>query len=871
MSKKFPIIIGINYLNYRNDKEGSKMAVPKKIEVRGGRVHNLKNINVDIPLHKFVAISGLSGSGKSSLAMGILYEEGSRRYLDALSTYMRRRIKQGAQADVASVKHIPSALALRQRPSIPNERATVGTTTETYNVLRLIFSRLGSPICPNGHRVVPSLDIAEAMSKSGEEMGQVTCPTCGIKFHVPSAEDFSFNSDGACERCGGTGKVRQLDESKLIANPNLSIRDGAVASWNLPGRNFMPNVAEHAGVRIDIPYKDLTEKEKDFVLNGPEKKYKMDLLSGTGRVFHNFNALYENAHQAVLKSAESSKSERAQKRLAEFFTYSTCPVCHGTRLRPELLNQLVNGKNIDQVQHMQLGDLPKWSKEVLASLPENMHSMAKALLNEFINNLQPLLDLGLDYLTMTRAGNTLSTGELQRIQLARTLRTETTGVLYVLDEPSIGLHPANVDGLIKVLRKLVAQGNSLVVVDHNVEIIKAADEIIEIGPGSGEAGGEILDQGTPLEIEKNPQSLIAPYLDGNADLMARKVSDKVNSEQVTFEVDHYFNLHDIKAGIPVNQITAVTGFSGAGKTSLILDSIVPAIKAQDKGEPLPKQVKEFNSPIHHVVSVDASPIGKSTRSTVATYTSIMDNLRKLFAQQPLAKEKHYTPSYFSYNNKEGACPTCGGTGIVTLDIQFLPDMQQTCPTCHGDRYNQKIQAVKWHGLSIVDVLNLDINEAIPIFKEIPKIERDLLLLKEVGLDYLHLGESTPTLSGGEAQRLKLVTHLSQRQDDTLFVFDEPTIGLHPLDVKVLVHVMQKLLDQGATIITITHDLNLIVNTDYMLDLGPRGGENGGKLVAKGRPLELIKDPHSLTVKYLADYVDQFKLNKIILYNKGAIQ
>lgn len=838
------------------------MAVPKKIEVRGGRVHNLKNINVDIPLHKFVAISGLSGSGKSSLAMGILYEEGSRRYLDALSTYMRRRIKQGAQADVTSVKHIPSALALRQRPSIPNERATVGTTTETYNVLRLIFSRLGSPICSNGHRVAPSLDIAEAMSKSGDEMGQVTCPTCGVKFYVPSAEDFSFNSDGACERCGGTGKVRQLDESKLIANPNLSIRDGAVASWNLPGRNFMPNVAEHAGVRIDIPYKDLTEKEKDFVLNGPEKKYKMDLLSGTGRVFHNFNALYENAHQAVLKSAESSKSERAQKRLAEFFTYSTCPVCHGTRLRPELLNQLVNGKNIDQVQHMQLGDLPKWSKEVLASLPENMHSMAKALLNEFINNLQPLLDLGLDYLTMTRAGNTLSTGELQRIQLARTLRTETTGVLYVLDEPSIGLHPANVDGLIKVLRKLVAQGNSLVVVDHNVEIIKAADEIIEIGPGSGEAGGEILDQGAPLEIEKNPQSLIAPYLDGNADLMARKVSDKVNSEQVTFEVDHYFNLHDIKAGIPVNQITAVTGFSGAGKTSLILDSIVPAIKAQAKGQPLPKQVKEFNSPVHHVVSVDASPIGKSTRSTVATYTSIMDNLRKLFAQQPLAKEKHYTPSYFSYNNKEGACPTCGGTGIVTLDIQFLPDMQQTCPTCHGDRYNQKIQAVKWHGLSIVDVLNLDINEAIPIFKEIPKIERDLLLLKEVGLDYLHLGESTPTLSGGEAQRLKLVTHLSQRQDDTLFVFDEPTIGLHPLDVKVLVHVMQKLLDQGATIITITHDLNLIVNTDYMLDLGPRGGENGGKLVAKGRPLELIKEPQSLTVKYLADYVDQFKLNKI---------
>lgn len=833
------------------------MELPKKIEVRGGRVHNLKNINVDIPLHKFIAISGLSGSGKSSLAMGILYEEGSRRYLDALSTYMRRRIKQGSQSDVTSVKHIPSALALRQRPSVPNERATVGTTTETFNVVRLIFSRLGSPVCPNGHRVAPSLDIAEAMAKSGDEMGRITCPTCGVQFYVPSAEDFAFNSGGACENCGGNGKVRQLDENKLIADPNLSIEDGAVASWSLPGRNFMPSVAEHAGVRINIPFKDLTEKEKDFVLNGPEKKYKMDFLSGTGRVFHDFNALYENAHMAVLRSAKSSKSERAQKRIAEFFSYSTCPVCHGTRLRPELLKQTVNGKNIAEVEEMQLGDLPKFSKQVLDKLPQEMHKMAKAVLTELTDNLQPLLDLGLDYLTMERAGNTLSTGELQRIQLARTLRTETTGVLYVLDEPSIGLHPANVDGLIKVLRKLVDQGNSLVVVDHNVDIIKAADEIIEIGPGSGEQGGQILDQGTPNEIKQDKESLIAPYLNGKAKLHARKVADKVNDEAISFDVENYFNLKDVHAEIPLNQLTAVTGFSGAGKTSLILDSLVPAIQAQAKKETLPKQVKNFSSSINSVVSVDASPIGKSTRSTVATYTSIMDNLRKLFARQELAKKRHYTASYFSYNNKEGACPTCGGTGIMTLDIQFLPDMQQTCTTCNGNRYNKKIEEVKWNGMSIVDVLNLDIEQAIPIFKKVPKIERELKLLKEVGLSYLHLGEDTPTLSGGEAQRLKLVTHLSRKQDDTLFVFDEPTIGLHPLDVKVLVEVMQKLIDQGATIITISHDLNLIVNADYMLDLGPRGGNNGGHIVAEGRPEELIKQPESLTTKYLADYLKIF--------------
>ncbi|QNQ83683.1 excinuclease ABC subunit UvrA [Lactobacillus sp. PV037] len=834
----------------------TKVELPNNIEVRGAHLHNLKNVNVDIPLHKFIAISGLSGSGKSSLAMGTLYEEGSKRYLDALSTYMRRRIKQGTNAAVDSIKHIPSALALRQRPSVPNERATVGTTTETYNVLRLIFSRLGSPVCPNGHQLKPSLAIAQAMSKTGSEMGEITCSICNVKFYVPSAEDFAFNSDGACQNCEGTGKVRTLDESKLIPDENLTIKEGAVASWSLPGRNFMPNVAEFAGVRINVPFKELTAKEKDFVLSGPEKKYKMDFLSGTGRVFHDFNALYENAHQAVLKSAQSSKSERAQKRISEFFTYSTCEVCHGSRLKPELLKQKVNGKNIFEVENMPLGKLPAWSNEVLTNLPAEMHEMANELITEFINNLQPLLDLGLDYLTMARPGNTLSTGELQRIQLARTLRTETTGVLYVLDEPSIGLHPANVDGLIKVMKKIVAQGNSLVVVDHNVDIVAAADEIIEIGPGSGQEGGRLIAQGTPKEIANNSQSLIAPYLTGQGNLLVRKPAQKINEDKIKFEVNDYFNLKDVKTEIPINQLTAVTGFSGAGKTSLILDSLVPAIQAKDR-QSFPQQVSNFSSSIKKVVSVDASPIGKSTRSTVATYTSIMDNLRKLFAKQPLSKERHYTPSYFSYN-KEGACVTCGGTGIVTLDIQFLPDMQQTCPTCQGKRYNEQIQEVKWQGYSIVDILNLDVNEALTIFKDVPKIERELKLLQEVGLGYLHLGESTPALSGGEAQRLKLVTHLSKKEENTLFVFDEPTIGLHPLDVKVLVEVMQRLLDQGATIITISHDLNLIANSDYILDMGPRGGENGGKIVAAGLTQDLIKSPQSLTTEYLAKYWRKFK-------------
>lgn len=832
--------------------------LPTKIEVRGARVHNLKNIDIDIPLHQFVAISGLSVSGKSSLAMGILYEEGSRRYLEALSTYTRRRIKLGAQADVTSVKHIPSALALRQRPSIPSDRATVGTMSEIFNVIRLIFSRLGSPVCPNGHRLKPSIEIAQAMSRTGDNMGMLTCPVCGKKFRAFSAEDFAFNSDGACANCHGTGQVREIDENKLIGDENLTLAEGAVASWHLPGRNFMPNVAEQAGVRINIPYKDLTAKEKDFVLNGPKQKFKMDFRSGTGRVFHDFNALYENAHAAVIESAKSSKSERAQKRISEFFHYSTCPVCHGTRLKPILLRQLAGGLNIAQVSALTLGELSNWKQRVLEELPANMLHMATSIFKEFDDNLRPLLKLGLDYLTLSRNGNSLSTGELQRIQLTRTLRTQTTGVLYILDEPSIGLHPDNINGLLEVFSELVQQGNSLVVVDHNVDIIKHADWIIEIGPGSGEKGGQVIDQGRPEEVAHNPASKIGPYIRGSAHLLARKIPQQPASQQLSFTVDNYYNLRHIEAHLPVNRLSVITGFSGAGKTSLILDSLVPAIKAQAKGQNVPSQVTHLSTPLKEVISVDAAPIGKTQRSTVATYTNIMDNLRKLFAAQPLAKKKHFTPSYFSYNNKQGACPNCGGAGIVTLDIQFLPDMQQTCPVCNGNRYNQQIQAVKWHGYSIVDLLKLNVNQALPVFKEIPKIERELKLLQEVGLDYLHLGESTPSLSGGEAQRLKLVKHLNHNQQTTLFVFDEPTIGLHPLDVKTLVHVMQQLLNRGATIIAITHDLNLIVNADYMLDLGPRGGKNGGKIVACGQPLTLASHPTSLTSRYLAKYLQHFQ-------------
>lgn len=836
---------------------------PKTIEVRGGAVNNLKKINVDIPLDRFVAISGLSGSGKTSLAMGILYAEGSRRYLEALSTYTRNRLAKSALAKVRTVRHIPSALALKQRPSIPNERSTVGTMSEIFNVVRLIFSRLGSLVCPNGHRVPPTIEIAKAMDRPMNDplMGTIKCPTCGERFHVFAAEDFSFNSVGACPECHGTGKVRTLDESKLIADPNLSLADGAVASWRLPGRNFMHVIAEKIGVRTNIPYKELSKKEKEIVLHGKKAHYPIDLKSANGRVFHMNNALYENAYDAVLDSLATSKSERSIARINRFFHFSTCPKCHGSRLDPKLLTQLAGASNIAEVQNMTLGALPAWQKAVIATLPANMHAMAAALFKDLHEDLDPLLNLGLDYLVLLRSGNTLSTGELQRIQLSRTLRSETTGVLYVLDEPSIGLHPDNVRGLLQVFNELLAQGNSLVVVDHEIDIIGSADEIIEIGPGSGAAGGRVIAQGTPAALEKNKNSLIAPFLTGEAQVLVHTAAQQEKTPPIRFSISDYYNLHDIEATIPTHAITAVTGFSGAGKTSLILNSLVPAIRQRARGEALPPQVSSLESPISQVISVDASPVGKNERSTVATYTNIMDNLRKLFAAQPAAKERGYDLSYFSYNNKEGACPTCGGTGSITLDIQFLPDMEEICPTCHGTRFKPAIQQIKWHGYSIVDILDLSIREAIPVMKSVPQIARQLNLLNDLGLGYLHVGESTPKLSGGEAQRLKLVKHLYKKDLDQLFVFDEPSVGLHPLDVQVLIKVLEQLLDRGATIILITHDLDLMLNADHLLDLGPRGGEEGGKIMAQGAPLQLLKQPNSLTLKYLAAYYAKFSKKK----------
>ena len=793
--------------------------------------------------------------------MGILYSEGARRYLDSLAAYTRRRISQVGRAQVDEVKHIPSALALRQRPAVPGVRSTVGTVTEVFNILRLIFSRLGSPVCPNGHRVPPTIKIAEAMDLTGEAMGRLTCPTCGVQFYAFSAEDFAFNSDGACQKCQGLGTVEQIDDSKIIADENLTLEKGAVATWQIPGRNWMWRIARELGVRTDIPYKELNAKEKDIVLHGKERKVPIDLPTSTGRVYH-LDALYENAYNAVANSRKTTKSERGLQRINSFYKFSTCPRCHGYRIDPSRWQQLVAGKNIVEAEKLTLGELEHYMDEILASLPQDMQDLAENLTSELLHQVKPLLKLGLDYLSIDRQASSLSTGELQRIQLGRTLRTETTGVLYVLDEPSVGLHPDNVAGLIDVFHELVNQGNSLVVVDHETSIINAADWVIEIGPGSGSQGGEIISQGIPKEIEHNEKSLIGPYLTGKAPLFVRP---RVNKDQIfkhgkiKLDVTKRFNLKNLHVQIPVNRLTSVTGFSGAGKTTLILDSLIPALKAQKNNSERPKWVKSLNNNyIQNVVSVDSTPVGKNQRSTVATYTDIMDNLRKLFAKQPLAKKLKYRASHFSYNNKEGACPACGGTGVIALDIQYLPDMVETCSVCGGHRFNQNVLQVKWHNLSIADVLDYSVDDALKeeIFQKEPKINKTITTLHDMGLGYLHLGESTPALSGGEAQRLKLTSHIHQRQKGTLFVFDEPTVGLHPQDVRTLLQVFQRLLEQEGTIITITHDLDIMANSDYMIDMGPRGGLQGGKIIANGSPVDISQNSGSLTGKYLAK---QFKL------------
>ncbi|KAB7651695.1 excinuclease ABC subunit UvrA [Sutterella seckii] len=822
------------------------------IQIRGARVHNLKNINVDVPLGKIVAVSGLSGSGKSSLALGILYSEGSRRYLEALSTYTRRRMTQAPKADVDEVLHVPAALALRQRPGIPGIRSTFGTGTELLNSLRLMFSRLASHRCPNGHYVPPSLNVA-----AGKPL---KCPVCGTEFYAPSAEDLAFNSQGACRTCGGTGIVRTVDRSTLVPDPNLTIDEGAVAPWNSLMWSLMTDVCRAMGVRTDVPFKNLTEKEKDIVFNGPAVKkhifYKpkhSDIQTAGELDFTYYNAVYtvENALAKV-------KDDAGMKRVAKFLKEDVCPDCHGSRISEAARAPRLCGIGLDDACRMTLSELALWVKGVPETLPGAMRPMAESICASFLETAKRLLDLGLSYLTLDRSAASLSTGERQRMQLARAVRNRTTGVLYVLDEPSIGLHPANIKGLIGVMNDLINDGNSVVLVDHDAQILNAADWMIEMGPKAGAGGGTVVAEG-PLEaIEADPKSLIGPFLSGQT-IRSREVTPKEHMFDlgvISMETDRIHTVHPLSVRIPKGRLTVVTGVSGSGKSTLILESLVPALLSKLAGKPLPAHVKSIDAPdIRQVKLIDASPIGINVRSTVATYANVHDELRKVFARTEDAKALGWKSNDFSYNTGKLRCPVCDGTGIVSLDVQFLPDVDVPCPECRGSRYAADTMKVKHRnreneGYSLPEIMAMDITSALKACDGLKLVSQRLKVLEDLGLGYLTLGEATPLLSGGEAQRLKLASEMGKTQSDAVFVFDEPTIGLHPLDVMTLLKVFQRLIENGATVIVIEHDLDVIRNADWIIDLGPGGGTEGGRIVAAGTAVDIRETPESRTGRFI---------------------
>ena len=828
------------------------MKESEKIEIRGARVHNLKNVNVDIPLGRIVGVAGVSGSGKSSLALGVLYAEGSRRYLEALSTYTRRRISQTARADVDEILHVPAAVALHQRPGVPGVRSTFGTGTELLNSLRLMFSRLASHRCPHcGTYHAPTLDVAAEK--------ELVCGNCGTHFFGPGAEELAFNSTGACEKCGGTGVVMTVDRSTLVPDETLSIDDGAVVPWKTLMWSLMTDVCRAMGVRTDVPFNQLTPEERDIVFNGPAVKKQILYKAKKTDTMAELDFTYYNAVYTVENALAKVTDEKGMKRVEKFLKSDVCPCCHGTRLSEAARAPRIDGIGLDAATAKTLADAIEWVKNVPSTLPEEMKQMAANIGESFLLTARRLVDLGLGYLSLDRASATLSTGERQRMQLARVVRNRTTGILYVLDEPSIGLHPANINGLKGVMHDLMADGNSIVLVDHDTQILRDADWMVELGPGAGANGGRIIAEGTIAEIENNPDSKIGPFLSGKGERRLRPVvaaAEMFDEGSIEMTTSQIHTVRPLEIAIPKGRLTVVTGVSGSGKTTMVLESLVPGLTAATGSMPLPEHVKTVNAPgIRNVKLIDSTPIGANVRSTVATYANIHDELRKIFGRSKDAKAENLKAGDFSYNTGSLRCPVCDGTGTVSLDVQFLPDVDIPCPECKGSRYSRKAWTVKIEGaserkVSLPELMDDDVEQAIEECAAHKTVGSRLTTLNDLGLGYLTLGEATPSLSGGEAQRLKLATEMGREQGDTLFVFDEPTIGLHPLDVIKLIEVFQRLIDLGATVIVIEHDLDVIRNADYIIDMGPGGGQDGGRVVAAGTPDQVAATPESITGRFI---------------------
>ena len=819
---------------------------PAAIEVRGARKNNLRGIDVDIPLGKIVGVAGVSGSGKSSLALGVVYAEGSRRYLESLSTYTRRRMTQAARAEVDDVRYVPAALALHQRPGVPGIRSTFGTMTELLNSLRLLYSRLASHRCPNGHYLPPSLDVAAEREQ--------TCPRCGATFFAPGAEELAFNSQGACRRCDGTGVVREVDPATIIPDDSLSIDGGAVAPWQSLMWSLMKDIAREMGVRTDVPWRDLSDRERDIVLHAPPEKHHMVYQMKTGESGE-MDFTFFNAFHTVENALRNVKDEKGMKRVAKFLREGPCPECGGSRLSEKARAPLLRGISLDKACAMTLSEAEEWVRGVPASLPEPMRPMAERICESFHDASRRLVELGLSYLSLDRAAATLSTGERQRVQLARAVRNRTTGVLYVLDEPSIGLHPSNLDGLAGVMDDLVADGNSVLLVDHDTQVLGHADWIVELGPGAGAAGGRVIAEGTVGEIAANPRSQIGPFLripprsGPGREPPAATGGGRI--PRITVATSAIHTVKPLDVSFPKGRLSVVTGVSGSGKTTLVLESLVPALEAHIAGSPLPAHVRAVSAPgIAHVKLIDATPIGINIRSTVATYANVHDELRKAYARTPDARERRLKAGDCSYNTGSLRCPTCDGTGQISLDVQFLPDVDIPCPDCRGARYARAAFAVKRDGVSLPELMGMGVDQAMDACAGLPLVKSRLKVLHDLGIGYLTLGEETPGLSGGEAQRLKLASEMGRGQDDSVFVFDEPTIGLHPLDVRTLLGVFRHLVDCGATVVVIEHDLDVIRAADWVVDMGPGGGESGGRIVATGTPADIRANGDSITGRYI---------------------
>ena len=831
---------------------------PTHIKIRGGHVHNLKNIDVDIPLNRIVGIAGVSGSGKSSLALGILYAEGSRRYLESLSTYTRRRMTQAEKAQVNEVLYVPAALALRQRPGVPGIRSTFGTGTELLNSLRLMFSRLASHRCPNGHYVEPSLNVAAGL--------ELVCPECGEHFFAPGAEELAFNSQGACRKCDGTGIVRIVDESTLVPDESLTIDEGAVAPWQTLMWSLMKDIAREMGVRTDVPFKELTEQERNIVFHGPAEKKHIVYQNKTSGAAGDMDFTYFNATYTVQNALSKVKDEKGMKRVEKFLRQDICPDCGGTRLSEAARAPKLRGISLADTCKMTLSELTEWVNGVPASLPQEMRPMAQSICDSFQGAAKRLTDLGLSYLTLDRAASTLSTGERQRMQLARAVRNRTTGVLYVLDEPSIGLHPSNMEGLTGVMNDLLSDGNTVILVDHDINVLKEADWLIELGPGAGADGGTVIAEGSIDDIKKSPGSKIAGFLTGDKVI---RIGNHIPAENmfalgtIHLSTSEIHTVKPLEVDIPKGRMTAVTGVSGSGKTTMVLESLIPALEADIKGIALPSHVKHVSANgIQQVKLIDATPIGINVRSTVATYADVHDELRKIYAKTDDARSKGYKAGDFSYNTGNLRCPVCDGTGTISLDVQFLPDVDIPCPECGGTRYSKDAVLIRRYpknsesGYTLPELMDMSVDEALAACDDLPKVKRKLQVLHDLGLGYLTLGEETPSLSGGEAQRLKLASEMGKGQSDSIFVFDEPTIGLHPLDVETLLKVFKGLIDSGATVIVIEHDLDVIRNADYVIDMGPGGGAEGGRIVAHGTPEEICECEESKTGYYLKQYMQK---------------